>query len=48
MDKSVHVMLSGEGAQEFARQHEVEQVENSYFDTEHRYQSYLKAKKKAD
>ena len=46
MEKSVHVMLSGEGAETFAKQHGVERVENSYFDTEHRYKSLLRAKKK--
>lgn len=46
MEKSVHVMLSGEGAELFAKQQGVERVENSYFDTEHRYKSLLRAKKK--
>ena len=46
MDESVHVMLSGEGAQEFAKQQGIKQVDNSYFDTDHRYQSLLKAKQK--
>ena len=46
MEKSVHVMLSGEGAETFAKQQGVERVENSYFDTEHRYKSLLRAKKK--
>ena len=46
MEKSVHVMLSGEGAEVFAKQQGLEIVENSYFNTEARYQSLLKAKKK--
>lgn len=46
MEKSVHVMLSGAGAETFAKQQKLEQVENSYFDTPHRYESLLKAKKK--
>jgi beta-aspartyl-peptidase (threonine type) len=45
MEKSVHVMLSGEGAEVFAQQQGLESVENSYFDTDARYQSLLKAKK---
>lgn len=46
MDKSVHILLSGQGAETFAKQQGLEQVENSYFDTKHRYESLLKAKKK--
>lgn len=46
MEKSVHVMLSGEGAETFAKQQGIEQVENTYFDTEARYKSLLRAKKK--
>jgi len=45
MEKSVHVMLSGEGAEVFAKQQGLAMVENSYFDTDARYQSLLKAKK---
>ncbi|MBA6294442.1 isoaspartyl peptidase/L-asparaginase family protein [Colwellia sp. MB02u-9] len=45
MEKSVHVMLSGEGAEVFAQQQGLASVENSYFDTDARYQSLLKAKK---
>ncbi|WP_448213915.1 isoaspartyl peptidase/L-asparaginase family protein [Colwellia sp. MEBiC06753] len=46
MEKSVHVMLSGEGAEQFALQQGLVSVENSYFDTEFRYKALLKAKKK--
>ncbi|XQW83512.1 isoaspartyl peptidase/L-asparaginase family protein [Thalassotalea piscium] len=46
MDKSVHVMLSGEGAETFAKEQGLTLVDNSYFDTPHRYQSLLKAKEK--
>ncbi len=46
MEESVHVMLSGAGAEEFAKLKHLEMVPNSYFDTEHRYQSLLKAKQK--
>ncbi|HAE90602.1 MAG TPA: beta-aspartyl-peptidase [Idiomarina sp.] len=44
MDKSVHVMLSGDGAAQFAQQQGLALVDNSYFDTEHRYQQLIKAK----
>jgi beta-aspartyl-peptidase (threonine type) len=43
MDKSVHVMLSGEGAAEFARQNGLEEVDNSYFDTERRLEQLERA-----
>ena len=33
---SPHVMLSGAGAEEFSREHNLEQVTPDYFDTEHR------------
>lgn len=38
MERSRHVMLSGEGAAEFARELGYDEVENSHFNTEHRYQ----------
>lgn len=46
MEKSVHVMLSGDGAEQFAKTQNLEFVENSHFDTEFRYKSLLRAKKK--
>jgi len=46
MDKSVHVMLSGDGAEEFAKSQGVEMVDNKIFDTEHRYKSLQRAKAK--
>lgn len=46
MDESVHVMLSGEGAERFAAEQGLPLVKNSYFNTEHRYQSLLKAKER--
>ena len=46
MENSVHVLLSGQGAEEFAKRQGIELVENSYFDTKKRYESLLKAKKK--
>lgn len=36
MEQSPHVMMAGEGAEAFAREHEVEFVENAYFYTERR------------
>lgn len=44
MENSVHVMLSGEGAEVFAKQQGLALVNNQYFDTDARYQSLLKAK----
>lgn len=46
MEESVHVMLSGKGAEQFAKSKGLSQVENSYFNTENRYKSLLRAKKK--
>jgi beta-aspartyl-peptidase (threonine type) len=46
MDKSVHVMLSGEGAEKFAAEQGIAPVDNTSFDTKHRYESLLKAKEK--
>ena len=46
MEESVHVMLSGEGAEAFAKKQNLPLVDNSYFDTEQRYESLLRAKKK--
>jgi beta-aspartyl-peptidase (threonine type) len=44
MEKSVHVMLSGQGAEAFAKEQGVELIENNIFDTPHRYEALLKAK----
>jgi len=46
MDKSVHVMLSGDGAEEFAKTQGVGLVDNKLFDTPHRYKSLKRAKAK--
>lgn len=46
MEESVHVMLSGQGAEQFAETQGVELVDNKIFDTEHRYKSLLKSKEK--
>ncbi|QCZ93791.1 isoaspartyl peptidase/L-asparaginase family protein [Salinimonas iocasae] len=44
MNKSEHVMLSGQGAETFAQEQGLEMVENSYFDTSHRLEALKKAK----
>ncbi len=46
MEESVHVMLSGRGAEVFAAEQGLALVENSYFNTERRYQQLLEAKEK--
>ncbi|TMP79833.1 beta-aspartyl-peptidase [Pseudoalteromonas phenolica] len=48
MENSVHVMLSGEGAEQFAKQQGFDFVDNRYFDTKHRYEALIRAKKKLD
>ena len=40
LKNSPHVMLSGNGADEFAKQQQLEMVNNSYFDTDYRYQQW--------
>lgn len=45
MEKSPHVMLVGEGADEFAAKNGIEIVDTSYFFTEARWKSYLRANK---
>ncbi len=44
MEKSVHVMLSGKGAEQFAKEQQLELVDNSYFNTEFRYEALKRAK----
>lgn len=46
MTESVHVMLSGQGAEEFALEQGMALINNSHFDTDKRYKSLLRAKKK--
>lgn len=43
MEKSEHVMLSREGAEEFAREQGLEIVEPGYFRTDHRWEAYQRA-----
>lgn len=45
MEHSGHVLLSGAGADEFAREQGIEQVDPSYFRTEKRWQEYLEWKR---
>ena len=47
MTETRHVLLAGAGAEEFARQQNVEWVEPSYFDTENARKSWEKFKKRA-
>jgi len=48
MDESVHVMLSGDGAETFAKSQGVGLVDNTIFDTDHRYKSLQRAKAKME
>lgn len=48
MHQSPHVMLSGEGAETFARELGLEQVDNRVFDTERRFESLQKAKQRME
>ena len=48
MEKSVHVMLSGDGAEAFAKAQGVPIVDNKMFDTEHRYKALQRAKRKME
>ncbi len=45
MEHSEHVLLTGAGAEQFAKVQQLELVDNSYFDTEFRYQALQKALK---
>ena len=46
MEKTWHVLLAGEGADAFAKEQELDIVDNSYFHTEQRFKSLIKAKEK--
>jgi len=48
MEETQHVMLTGEGAEELAISAGLEMVDTSYFFTESRWNSYLRAKDKAE
>ena len=43
MERSEHVLLAGQGAEQFAKAQQLELVKNNYFDTEFRYQALQKA-----
>lgn len=44
MEKSEHVMLSGKGAEDFAKQHQLEVADSTYFYNEHRLKQLNKIK----
>ncbi|HIA91237.1 MAG TPA: isoaspartyl peptidase/L-asparaginase [Candidatus Marinimicrobia bacterium] len=46
MEETWHVLLAGEGADAFAKEQGLDIVDNSYFHTEHRFKSLIKAKEK--
>ena len=46
MEASPHVLLSGEGANEFAKEQGLEMVKNKYFKTDKRFKTFEKAKKR--
>ncbi|MFA9389033.1 MAG: isoaspartyl peptidase/L-asparaginase family protein [Prolixibacteraceae bacterium] len=46
MEASPHVMLSGEGANQFAEENGLEMVDNAYFKTDKRFDAFNKAKEK--
>lgn len=48
MEETQHVLLVGEGAEILAENEGLEMVDSSYFFTQKRYDSYLKAKEKAE
>ena len=48
MDKSPHVMMIGEGAEEFAKENNIEMVDNDYFITPNRLQQYQRMKEAQD
>jgi beta-aspartyl-peptidase (threonine type) len=48
MEQSPHVMMSGDGAEAFARSVGIELVDTSYFYTERRYQQLLRARQQEE
>lgn len=48
MESSPHVLLTGAGAETFAQQQGLSVVDNSYFNTERRWRSLQRAKKRLD
>lgn len=45
MERTEHILLGGDGANEFAKEMKVELAPDDYFYTEHRYQQLLQARK---
>ncbi|MFA7228877.1 MAG: isoaspartyl peptidase/L-asparaginase [Melioribacteraceae bacterium] len=48
MEKSQHVMMVGEGAEEFGKENNIEMVDNSYFITKERWESYQRMLKREE
>ncbi len=48
MEKSPHVMMIGAGAEEFAKENNLEMVDNSYFITKERWESYKKMRQREE
>jgi beta-aspartyl-peptidase (threonine type) len=48
MEKSPHVMMAGEGAEEFAKENGIDLVDNNYFIVKERYDQYLQMKRKSE
>jgi beta-aspartyl-peptidase (threonine type) len=46
MEKSAHVLLAGEGAEEFARSQGISMMPDAYFFTDYRWQQFLRAREK--
>ncbi len=46
LEESVHVMLSGAGAERFSKEKGLEQVDNAIFNTERRFEALQRAKKR--
>ena len=44
MERTEHILLGGDGANEFAREMKIEMADDDYFYTEHRYRQLLKAR----
>jgi len=48
MTDSRHVLFSGAGAETFAEQTGVERVDNSYYNTKHRYEQWMRAQQQSN
>lgn len=44
MNNSRHILFAGDGAEAYAEQTDLERVDNSYFDTQHRYEDWQESK----